>query len=125
MTAEFAVTLPVVLAVAGLLIAVLVAGNSSASVHEAARAGAREAARGASEASVARAVERASPGSEWSRSRSGEFEEIRVSRSAVQAGPWRIGEVQAVAAVRAEELEDSAEQEQRPPLDAHEHGELP
>ena len=124
-TAEFALTLPAVVLLTGLLIAVLAAGNSSASVQEAARAGAREVARGASEASVAQAVEHASPGSEWSRTRTGEFEEVRVSGPAVRVGPWSIGTVQAMAAARAEDQGDSDASEHEIHADLPENAEDP
>lgn len=78
-TAEFAVVTMAVVVVAAIMIAAVAVAMAEVRVHEAARAGARAAARGDPEAAIVAVALRSAPGSRVAVARSDEAVVVRVS----------------------------------------------
>lgn len=88
-TAEFAVTLPAVVFVLGLVLGAAALGIVQLRLEEGARLGARAAARGESSETVTRIVQEIEPQAAVSVATSGEFTRVEVSRTA----PGLIGQL--------------------------------
>ncbi len=101
-TAEFAVVTLAVVVVAAMMIAAVAVAMAEVRVHEAARAGARAAARGDPEAVIVAAALRSAPGSRVAVAKSDEAVVVRVS-SRVQ---WFPGLALAGPAVTATSIAD-------------------
>ncbi|GAA1346991.1 TadE family type IV pilus minor pilin [Falsarthrobacter nasiphocae] len=102
-TAEFALGMPSVIAVAAIVVAVWVGGSHRLALEDAARAGAREAARGAAPADVEAAASRSAPGAEVTVAREGDLVTVRARSHPAAVMGWDLPILTGEATARVEE----------------------